>query len=372
MVGFAIGLAALLFSVLLLVAIIWGIARAIGFFSSVLWPLAAAGIVALILRPFVDVLQRRLKLKRIWAVTLLFTVFLLAVAGIILAVAPVVVSQLNDFWDTMPQLWNKASVYVKDHYPEWIAFSREKMQSPAVKKFVDGITAEGQDLLSELVPGLRAAIGKVANVFGFVVALAVVPVYLFFFLLSRADATAGLRDLLPFIRDDVRDDVVFLVQEFVNIVVAFFRGQLLIGLIMGVCYAVGFSVGGLSFGFAIGIAMGLLNIIPYLGTILGLSVALPLAFFQADGGTTQVLIVLAVFAAVQALEGWFLTPRIMGSRTGLHPVAIIFSVLFWGAALDGILGMVLAIPLSAFFVTAWRLVKYKYLGVPQPRKTKVA
>jgi predicted PurR-regulated permease PerM len=65
---------------------------------------------------------------------------------------------------------------------------------------------------------------------------------------------------------------------------------------------------------------------------------------------------------VQAIEGWYLTPKIMGDRTGLHPVVIIVAIFFWGTALDGILGMILAIPLTAFFVTAWRLVKRKYLA----------
>lgn len=362
--GAAIGLFALLAILVLLAGIVWGLARVIGFFSSVLWPLAAAGILALILRPFVDVLQNRFKLRRLWAVILLYSAFVLTVTGAVLAVAPVVVSQAIEFAHAVPGLWAKASAYVQTHYPEWIAYSREKMQEPTVKSFVDGLTAEGGDLLSTLVPSLKTAIGKVANVVGFAVGLAVVPVYLFFFLLSRSDAFARLGELLPFVREDIRDDVVFLVREFVGIVVAFFRGQLLIGLIMGVCYAVGFSVGGLKAGFVIGLAMGLLNIVPYLGTILGLSVAIPLAFFQPDGDVQQVAIVLAVFAAVQALEGWFLTPRIMGSRTGLHPVAIIFSVLFWGTALDGVLGMILAIPLSAFFVTAWRLAKRKYLTAP--------
>ena len=64
---------------------------------------------------------------------------------------------------------------------------------------------------------------------------------------------------------------------------------------------------------------------------------------------------------MQTIEGWFLTPKIMGERTGLHPVTIIVAIFFWGTAFDGILGMLLAIPLTAFFVTAWRLAKHKYL-----------
>src|SRR5690606_11986336 len=117
----------------------------------------------------------------------------------------------------------------------------------------------------------------------------------------------------------------------------------------------------LKFGLIVGLMLGILNIVPYLGTIIGLSVALPLALLQPNGGMPLVGLVLLVFILVQVIEGWYLTPKIMSDRTGLHPVAIIVSIFFWGTALSGILGMVLAIPLTAFFVTAWRLVKRKYL-----------
>jgi predicted PurR-regulated permease PerM len=86
-----------------------------------------------------------------------------------------------------------------------------------------------------------------------------------------------------------------------------------------------------------------------------------LAFFQEGGGILKVVWVLVVFSVVQAIEGYLLTPRIMGDRTGLHPVAIIVAVFFWGTALSGILGMVLAIPLTAFLVVFWRLAKERYI-----------
>ena len=192
--------------------------------------------------------------------------------------------------------------------------------------------------------------------------MAIVPIYLFFFLLSRRDPTGSLGTQLTFLQGEVRKDVVFLVQNFIEIVVSFFRGQLLIGLIMGLLLTVGFWAVGLKFALVLGLTLGILNIIPYLGTIVGLSVTLPLAFFQTEGGWVLLALTLAVFVLVQNIEGWFLTPKIMGERTGLHPVVIIFAVFFWGAAFNGILGMILAIPLTAFFVTAWRLAQQKYFS----------
>jgi predicted PurR-regulated permease PerM len=130
---------------------------------------------------------------------------------------------------------------------------------------------------------------------------------------------------------------------------------------MGALLAVGFTLIGLKFGLVIGLFVGVLNIVPYLGSIIGIAITLPLAFLQPAGGWQLVGLVVLVKVIVQTIEGWFLTPKIMGERTGLHPVTIIVAIFFWGTAFDGILGMLLAIPLTAFFVTAWRLAKHKYL-----------
>ena len=190
---------------------------------------------------------------------------------------------------------------------------------------------------------------------------AVMPVYLVFFLIGGGVSVNKLDDYLPFLKPDTRKDVIFLVKEFVNILVAFFRGQLLIAFLQGLLFAVGFSLVGLKFGFVLGLLLGLLNIIPYLGSMVGLGITLPLAFFQQGGGWATLVGVIVVFVVVQMIEGYVLTPKIMGDRTGLHPMAIIVAVFFWGSALSGILGMILAIPLTAFLVVFWRLVKDKYI-----------
>ena len=170
---------------------------------------------------------------------------------------------------------------------------------------------------------------------------------------SNRDLSKDIREQLSFLKDDWRDDAVFLINEFVGSIVLFFRGQVVIALIMGVLLATGFTLIGLNFGIILGLGIGFLNIIPYLGSIIGIGTVLPLAYFQSDGGSLQlVLFALAVFTAVQMIEGYLLTPRIMGRSTGLHPMVIIIAIFFWGAALDGILGMILAIPLTAFFIVA--------------------
>lgn len=361
LVGFALGLLALLGSIWMLAKAFGALAGIAGKFYGVIWPLAAAGVLALMLQPVVHLLETRCKMKRIWAVLVLFAGFTLLLTGIILAITPTIVEQVLDFIAFLPVFWSNAVHYVQNHYPEWVALAERRLANPTIKNIVDGALDEAQVLLKQMLPSLKSAGLGVVGVFGFFTNLAVLPIYLFFFMLSgRKDPVDNLGEHLPFLPEDKRDDVVFLAREFVNIVVSFFRGQMLIGLIMGVLLAIGFSMVGLKFGLVVGLTLGVLNIVPYLGTIIGLSIALPLAFLQPGGDWQMVTWVLAVFALVQMIEGWFLTPKIMGDRTGLHPVMIIVSIFFWGATFNGILGMILAIPLTAFFVTAWRLAKRKY------------
>jgi len=362
LVGFALGFAAIAAIVGLGALTLHYLAVFVAAFNSVIWPLAVAGILALILKPLVSVLERRLKVRRVIAIIGLYGLFLLLIAGLFFKFTPVVVAQLLDFIAYVPALWKNSVTWTESHFPEWLATARRYLENPAVRGAADALLAQLQDFASQIAPSLRSAGSGVLGFFGFVASLAVIPVYLFFFLLTDEDPTRRLREHLPFLDEPQRDDVVFLAREFVGILVSFFRGQLLIGIIMGVLLALGFTLGGLKAGLALGLLLGLLNIVPYLGTILGLGIVLPLALFQPDGGVGLLALCLGVFIAVQMIEGWLLTPRIMGAQTGLHPVVIIVAIFFWGQALGGILGMVLAVPLTAFFVTAWRLVRRKYFA----------
>ncbi len=359
-IGSALALLAFLGSLALLILAFFVMGRLLAFFSNVLWPLAAAGVLALILRPLVLRIERRLQGRRFSAVVVLYGVFVLLVAAVILVLTPPLVTQVVDFVAFLPTLWERIGNFVHEHYPEWIALAKKQLANPTIRQMADGLAVESKTVFAHAIPSIMAAFGGVFDVFAFFTNLAIVPVYLFFFLLARGEPARDLGEHLTFLKPAVRGDVVFLASEFVAIIESFFRGQLLIGLCMGVLLAIGFTVIGLKFGLFIGLALGVMNIIPYLGTIIGLAVTLPLAFFQPGGGWQLVGFVLIVKAIVQSIEGWVLTPKIMGQQTGLHPAVIIFAVFFWGTAFGGLLGMLLAIPLTAFFVTAWRLAKRKY------------
>lgn len=330
-------------------------------FAGVLWPLATAGIVAMMLRPIVFWLERRLKFNRVLAIATIYFIAILALAISLVFILPVLSEQAVQFVQKMPVIWENSQAAFQKHFP-----AIEKLIAETIGE--DRLATSKAALFEQLegslnyIPGAAMDVfSKVNSVLSMIAGLAIVPVYLFFFLKTDRDLGLDLDQQLSFLNQEFRSDIVFLVREFANSIEAFFRGQILIGLIIGVLLAIAFTSMGVYFGIGLGLFIGALNIIPYLGTIIGLSTVLPIAYFQPDGGLTLMLLALGAFFIVQLIEGYFLTPKIMGEKTGLHPLTIIIAIFFWGVALDGLLGMVLAIPLTAFFVVAWRLAKMKYL-----------
>ncbi|MDA1091660.1 MAG: AI-2E family transporter [Acidobacteria bacterium] len=341
--------------------IIWVVAAFLRYFSTVFLPLAVGGVGAMVFRPYYQRLRDRLRLPMPVAVAAVFLSVLIPLGAFGWFFGALLADQITDMTTRFPGWWGRVTTQVAEGWPElrefletnpWVIRARDALegQSGAI---VAGLQEVG---LRALTAG-RGLLVAITGVFSWVM----VPVYFAFFLAAGGSASGDPSHYFPFLKPDTRRDVVFLLTEFMNILVAFFRGQLIIAFLQGVLFAIGFSLVGLQYGFVIGLMLGFLNIIPYLGSMIGLSVGLPLAYFQSGGGGTTAVLVLVTFVVVQAVEGYVLTPRIMGEKTGLHPMAIIVAVFFWGAAIQGILGMILAIPLTAFLVVFWRLLRDKYI-----------
>jgi len=339
----------------------WALSRFAARFSHVFLPLAVGWIGALVCRPYFSWLRSRLRMP---AAAALLVVLLSIVAPLVAFgwfFGALAVGQVSELITHLPEWWQTALDSLKERWPRILEFFQENPWGQRIRTAFEG--NQGAVVTGLQSVGGRAldAGGVVLRGVGTLVAWAVMPVYFAFFLLMDWKIERPLEQGLPFLKAETRKDVVYLVRQFVDIVVAFFRGQLLIAFMQGVLYAGGFSLIGLRYGFVLGLLLGLLNIIPYLGSMIGLGIGLPLAYFQEGGGLVLVALVLLVFTVVQLIESYVLTPRVMGDRTGLHPMAIIVAIFFWGAALDGIMGMVLAIPLTAFLVVFWRLAREKYI-----------
>jgi predicted PurR-regulated permease PerM len=344
-----------------LAALGWVTAEFVRRFSSVFLPLAVGGVAALVFRPYYQWLHNKLRLPMPLAVAAVFLSVLLPLVAFGWFFGALAVGQISEIVTHFPAWWERVSLEAQQRWPQvrefletnpWMLRGREVLEGQG-----GAIAAILQDAGQRVVSAGRGALGAIAGVLSWVM----FPVYFAFFLVAGRVSKDQLERFLPFLKSETRKDLVFLLSEFVNIVVAFFRGQLIIAFLQGLLFAIGFSLVGLKYGFVLGLLLGFLNIIPYLGSMIGLGIGLPLAFFQQGGGWVTLALVMVVFTVVQMIEGYLLTPRIMGDRTGLHPMAIIVAVFFWGSALSGILGMILAIPLTAFAVVFWRLAKEKYI-----------
>lgn len=360
LIAYALGLVAFLAIITLLVFVVVVLSRLIGHFSHVIWPLAVAGILALLLRPIIGVFERRLRLSRAASVLVLYAFCAVLLVGAMLLYLPQLIRQLIEFINTVPEFSVRVGAAIQRAYPSWVDLYNQVIQNEMLRGALEGTLEQLRQLGASMLPNLKSAGTTVLGAFGVVANLAVIPIYLYFFLQSDEEPTKNLQEYLPFLKPQTRDDIVFLAREFVSIIVAFFRGQLVIALIEGGLFATAFGIIGLKLGVILGLMCGLLNIVPYLGTAIGLLAVLPTAYFQEDGGLLTLALCIGTFIVIQMLEGYFLTPRIMGRQTGLHPVTILLALFFWGTALNGVLGMILAIPLTAFLVTAWRLAKRKY------------
>lgn len=340
----------------------WVLSKFFGRFSHVFLPLAVAGIMALVFHPYYEWLETKVRLPTSLALAAVALSVLIPIGAFAWFFGALAVEQISDLVTRFPALWRDAVADAKNRWPE----VREFLETnPWGKRLWEAIQQKQNAVLNSL-PGvgntaldILESLGRLA---GLLTAWAVFPIYFAFFLITDFKPHRKIRKALPFLKPSTREDVIYLVTEFVNIIVAFFRGQLIVAFLQGMLFAIGFSLVGLRYGFVLGLLLGFLNIIPYLGSILGLGIGLPLALLQPEGGWTLVAAVLVVFTIVQSIEGYLLTPRIMGDRTGLHPMVIIVAIFFWGSALNGILGMILAIPLTAFLVVFWRLAREKYIA----------
>ena len=210
-------------------------------------------------------------------------------------------------------------------------------------------------ILQKIWDFFNSSLGGFLGLFGFLLSLIIVPLYLFYILAESPNIAASWTKYVPLRASEFKDEVVACLIEVNSYLIAFFRGQLVVSTINGIATGTLLGIVGLDFGILIGLGLCVLGIIPYIGITLCWIPAVIIASVQ--GGSWLVpataawwvfpLVVTAVFVVVQQVDGLFVTPRIVGERVGLHPVTVIFSVFLWSLLLGGLLGAILAVPLTA-------------------------
>ena len=204
--------------------------------------------------------------------------------------------------------------------------------------------------LTEKVWGIiKKSIGGFLGVTGFLLSLIMVPIYLFFLLKQRPAIQSRWKDYLPLRQSRLKDEVAEVLLQINSYIIAYFRGQLLVCLVDGILIGATLSFlppPGLNFAVLIGCLVAILTMVPYIGIIVCWIPAVLIAVAQW-GDFTHPLLVTLIFIVIQNLEGLFYAPRIVGNSVGLHPMTVIVSIFVWGLLIGGLLGPILAVPLTA-------------------------
>ncbi|MDB5796299.1 MAG: family transporter [Paucimonas sp.] len=321
----------------------------------VLTPFLAAGILAYVLNPGVDWLAQRgpgrARLPRTLAVILVMSLLFATMLALVLIVIPVLQKELPLMREQVPQLLSTLDQKLAPLLAKLGVTARLDVDGIKIL-LTEQIAHAGQGLWTSLLSSVR--IGGLA-LLGWLATLLLVPVVLFYLLLDWHAVLARLADSVPR-RWAVR--TLAFGREVDALLAQYLRGQLLVMLVLAVYYSVGLALAGLDVALPVGILTGLLVFIPYVGFGIGLVLALLAALLQF--GPLQGLVAVGiVYGLGQVLEGFILTPRLVGERIGLHPLVVIFALLAFGQ-LFGFVGVLLALPASAVLSVAARHMHHHY------------
>lgn len=320
--------------------------------SHLLIPFFIAAFLAYIADPFVERLKR-LGCPRTLGVLLVFAIFIVIVGAAIFLLLPKLQEQLEMLIKTLPVflVWlQKTAIQLLNGH-----VGIKKLIDPEhLKQAVSGQFGHFSDVMTWF---MKALTQSGLAIIDFVVRLAVIPVVTFYLMRDWHKFMGSLRRLIPRTKEAA---VVSLAAEADTVLAAFLKGQLFVMIALAVIYSVGLSCIGLNFALILGVAIGFISVVPYLGSIIGLISALSIAAFQFNT-VWPIVWVLIVFGVGHILEGMVLTPWLIGGRIGLHPVAVIFSVLA-GGVLFGFFGVLLALPVATVVMVFVRYYRDRYLA----------
>ena len=327
--------------------------------APVLAPFAVAAVLAYALTPVVDWLDDvgLGRIPRVVAVVLVEVLFLLALLCVLLLIVPILAKELPLMREQFPLLLDSLNNTLKPLLAQWGI--KLNLDVVSIKGFVmKYLNANFEDAFGSVLASVKLG-GSVA--FALIGNVILIPVALFYMLMDWSRFMGQLRQLVP---PRLRAPTDGFLREADEVLGQYLRGQLLVMLILAVAYSVGLALFGLDLALPIGIFTGLAIFVPYLGFGVGLVLALfaGLLEFSATQGIAYSLVMVAVVYGVgQMLESFLLTPRLVGERIGLHPLAVIFALLAFGQ-LFGFVGVLVALPASAVLLVAIRRIRAGYLA----------
>jgi len=320
--------------------------------SSVMTPFIMGAFLAYLTDPLVTQLER-IKIPRILGVILVFLFLALLLLLLLFIIVPILEQQLMQWVNSLPTAFNWIQKNILPRLQEEFGVSTT-FDANWIKQ---NLTAHWQQ-----AGGVAAAVVKTLSrsgmtLFSWGLNLVLTPVVMFYLLRDWNHLEQGIGKLIP---RRIEPTVVHLFRECDSVLSAFIRGQLMVMFGLGFLYFIGMSLVGLHLALLIGMLGGLVSIVPYLGFILGITLATIASFIQFHDWI-HVLFIWLVFIVSQGLEATCLTPWLVGDKIGLHPVAVIFAVLA-GGELFGFIGVLLALPASAVIMVFIRYLKEKYVN----------
>ncbi len=319
-----------------------------------LWPFLAGMVIAYLLDPIADWLERRGSPRGIAAFGIVAT-FLISLILALALLLPVLVAQvaalisrLPEYFETFRAFANPLIIEIEDRIGDQMA---ERLRQTFADFSEESFAAVGGVLRGMLSGGLA-----LVNLLSIAV---IMPVVAFYLLRDWDRIVESVDDLLPrTIAPTVREQI----GEIDARLSGFIRGQSLACLVLAIWYAVGLRIVGLEFGLVVGFGAGLISFIPYVGTVVGLGTGLGLAFAQFTD-VLPIVGVAIVFATGQALQDFFLVPKLVGERVGLHPAWVLFALMAGGTVL-GFTGILLAVPAAAAIGVLVRFGVERYKASP--------
>ena len=338
------------------------VVQAISFLQPVLIPVAISAILAFLLEPVVRCLMR-FRISRILSIVIVYVAVTSIFAGILIWIIPAAYRQGNVFLKGFPSYSEKAqklAISTMDRLhtlsenplfksPDDPTQNKDQFTAFASKSIVEAGTWLQQkvpDLALESGKFLQRSLGGFLGVFGFLLSLILVPIFLFFFLKESSAIVHNWSQYLPMRASPLKSEIVSLVGEINSYLVSFFRGQLLVSMIDGVMIATALLVMGLDFAVLFGLMVGVLGLIPYLGMMITWIPAVIVAGAQYQDWAHPFWVTV-IFIVANNIDGMVVAPKIVGDSVGLHPLTVILSVLAWSLILGGLLGALLAVPLTA-------------------------
>ncbi|HZY20393.1 MAG TPA: AI-2E family transporter [Ramlibacter sp.] len=326
--------------------------RALG---PVLTPFVIGAVLAYALTPLVDRLDEagRGRVPRVAAVVLVELLFVLALVSLALMVVPILAKEIPLMRAQLPVLFDWLDATLRPWLAQFgihVALDVDSLKGQALRYLHGNYEGAVARLLSSLKIGGSVAFTLLFNA-------VLIPVALFYLLLDWDRFVHRVLELVP---PRNRPAVDSFTGEADQVLGQYLRGQLLVMLTMAVFYSTGLALFGLDLALPIGLFTGLAMFVPYLGFGIGLVLAL-LAGLLQFASVKALVMVAVVYGAGQVIEGFYFTPRLVGERIGLHPLAVIFALLAF-AQVFGFVGVLVALPASAVLLVAIRRMRAGYMG----------